>query len=797
MGSESEDELEILAALAANNEEIAAENEKLNPQSLLRPRVTQLHSKPTPHNVGAGVIPVVNATSRPQVTARNPIISIARQQQQRQPPPQRQHTVEAFRRHDPTTTTNQLSTKSSFPDTDQGPIIERLFGLKIRNPRISSSQLSSQLDQIASIRLSQVVSFRKTTSTIDSNNSSWATVAVLGEKSPPRESSTGKPYSIWKLTDLDETMITVKLYGAAHTDHCNISVGSIVAIFDARPPDQEYNQSNKFFLRTFSSENVLELGISTEFGYCKSHTASGEPCRNPVNIKKCQFCPFHVQKEYKRLMPTRRNEFQGTVLSSAFRTMNNKKQLNWQAGDFGDADGSNANRQAQLNRLMQRKTAEQLQSTAKRAGNGSHGAKYVNAIANPSAAIAARETSEKLQQQRINAASNGVNTYANTNNDNNSINYNNDSHRQTSRQAIKPSQIPMPIAHHARVVMHEDLKVQQSVDARRWGATKKNRGRGGNSSHHLSSQQQREQTKRKHADEEEEEEEEENDDDDIELDGSEDAIINDPVRLMAIEKWKNKDIPNNSNSNSNLGRTTQQQQQQQQQQLSSSHSGYIPTGRPGFRTPVYSTGGQRVPLASTNAAVANNQQNKRAKGAATAAKKPGGGDSIDPFDAAFGTVIQKMQLNKALNKLPSGSMYKDAVEEDNHDQLHQMMGVFEAKDAMAQKMDSITKQTVTAYQCTSCNTLTEYRRADCGVHYKLVKKIQAIKKWWACEGCGYKFTTIGEKYPTKKCYKCQHPGANFKSMTMFNAPKEYGFEQSGVAFRDKMQSRGMEQKWVN
>lgn len=788
MGSESEDELDLLAALAENNEETAIENETSNPQSLLPPRVTQLQSQPTPHNVAVGVIPVANATSRPQVTARNPIIIPIARQQHRQPPPQRQHTVEAFRRRYPPTTTKQLSTRSSFPDTDQGPIIERLFGLKIRNPRISSSQLSSRLDQIASIRLSQVISFQKTTSIINHNNSSWATVAVLGEKSPPRESSTGKPYSIWKLTDLDETMITVNLYGAAHTDHCNISVGSIVAIFDARPPDQEYNKSsNKFFLRTFSSENVLELGISTEFGYCKSHTASGEACRNPVNMKKCQFCSFHVQKEYKRLMPTRRNEFQGTVLSSAFRTMNNKKQLNWQTGDFGDADGSNRNGQAQLNRLMQRKTAEQLQSTATRAGHGSYGAKYVNAIANPSAAIAARETSEKLQQQRINAASNGINTNTTMNNNNNNINYNNGSH--TSRQTIKPSQIPMPIAHHAKVVMHEDLKVQQSVNARRWGAAgKKNGGRGGNSSHHLSSQQQ-EQTKRKHADEEEEEEND--DDDDIELDGSEDAIINDPVRLMAIEKWKNKDEQNN---NSNLGRP-----KEQQQQVSSTHSSYIPTGRPGFRPPIYSTGGHRMPLASTNAAVANNQQRKKEKKGATAApKKPGGGGgSIDPFESAFGTVIQKMQLNKDLNKLPSGSMYKDVVEEDDHDQLQQMMGVFEAKDAMAQKMDSITKQTVTAYQCTSCNTLTEYRRADCGVHYKLVKKIQVVKKWWACEGCGYKFTTIGEKYPTKKCYKCQHPGANFKSMTMFNAPKEYGFEQSGVASRDKMQSRGVEQKWVS
>jgi hypothetical protein len=31
--------------------------------------------------------------------------------------------------------------------------------------------------------------------------------------------------------------------------------------------------------------------------------------------------------------------------------------------------------------------------------------------------------------------------------------------------------------------------------------------------------------------------------------------------------------------------------------------------------------------------------------------------------------------------------------------------------------------------------------------------LQAKKRWWQCEGCKYRFATVGQKYPAKRCVK--------------------------------------------
>lgn len=56
-------------------------------------------------------------------------------------------------------------------------------------------------------------------------------------KAPPRSLpllSTGRPYSIWKVTDLDQASHSLFLFGAAHSDLWKESVGTLVALFSPK-----------------------------------------------------------------------------------------------------------------------------------------------------------------------------------------------------------------------------------------------------------------------------------------------------------------------------------------------------------------------------------------------------------------------------------------------------------------------------------------------------------------------------------------------------------------------------------
>ena len=58
----------------------------------------------------------------------------------------------------------------------------------------------------------------------------WATIAVLTEKGT-MESASGRPYSIWRLSDLQGTNVSLFLFGKAQTGLWKESEGSVIAVF--------------------------------------------------------------------------------------------------------------------------------------------------------------------------------------------------------------------------------------------------------------------------------------------------------------------------------------------------------------------------------------------------------------------------------------------------------------------------------------------------------------------------------------------------------------------------------------
>lgn len=135
--------------------------------------------------------------------------------------------------------------------------------MQVKNPLVSRSQLECRLAQTSIMPLAQLRSRHFSAGL----GPSWCTICAVGEISPTRESASGGTYSIWKVTDLDQTSVSLFLFGQAHRDLSGqAQAGSIIAILTARVRAE----GGDFSLNVEKGDQVLVLGIATEFGYCKA-----------------------------------------------------------------------------------------------------------------------------------------------------------------------------------------------------------------------------------------------------------------------------------------------------------------------------------------------------------------------------------------------------------------------------------------------------------------------------------------------------------------------------------------------
>ncbi|KAA6429228.1 MAG: MCM10 protein [Trebouxia sp. A1-2] len=181
--------------------------------------------------------------------------------------------------------------------------------MQLKNPCLPSIVLRERLSHVQFQKLSQA---RSKTGSDDK----WATIAVLTEKGT-KESASGRAYSIWRLSDLQGTNVSLFLFGKAQTGLWKETEGSIIAVFgpEARIAD------SKFSMSVDSEQQVVKLGTSVDMGFCRANKKDGTPCRNAVNINACPFCDYHVQGEYNKIR-SKRSECKDSHLHRAFHHAN-------------------------------------------------------------------------------------------------------------------------------------------------------------------------------------------------------------------------------------------------------------------------------------------------------------------------------------------------------------------------------------------------------------------------------------------------------------------------------------------
>ncbi|KAM9845836.1 protein MCM10 homolog [Aulostomus maculatus] len=203
---------------------------------------------------------------------------------------------------------------SSLPPLPKDVAVEKYSGLRLRKPRVSSSEMDRKMADRRLIRLSQVPERMKRENLEESD---WVTFAVLVNKATPQSNSTGKTFSIWKLNDLHnlEVFVSLLLFGDVHKEHWKTELGTVIGLLNPNPMKQKDGYDG-VSLTVDHPQKVLMMGEAQDYGTCKGMKKNGDPCSQIVNMYDCQFCQYHVKAQYKK-MSSKRAELQSTYSGKA------------------------------------------------------------------------------------------------------------------------------------------------------------------------------------------------------------------------------------------------------------------------------------------------------------------------------------------------------------------------------------------------------------------------------------------------------------------------------------------------
>ncbi|XP_014829184.1 PREDICTED: protein MCM10 homolog isoform X1 [Poecilia mexicana] len=206
------------------------------------------------------------------------------------------------------------SKPAALPPVPKDVGVEKYSGLRLRKPRVSSSEMERKMADRRLIRLSQVPERLKREKLEDSD---WVTFAVLVSKATPQSSSSGKTFSVWKLNDLHnlDVFVSLLLFGDVHKEHWKMEPGTVIGILNPNPMKQRDGYDG-VSLTVDHPQKVLVMGEALDFGTCKAVKKTGEPCSQIVNMYECQYCQYHVKAQYQK-MSSKRAELQSSFSGKA------------------------------------------------------------------------------------------------------------------------------------------------------------------------------------------------------------------------------------------------------------------------------------------------------------------------------------------------------------------------------------------------------------------------------------------------------------------------------------------------
>ncbi|XP_068611129.1 protein MCM10 homolog [Brachionichthys hirsutus] len=210
---------------------------------------------------------------------------------------------------------------SPLPVLPADAAIEKYSGLRLRKPRVSSSEMGRKMADRRLIRLSAVPE-RLAREKLE--ESDWVTFGVLVNKATQQSKSSGKTFSVWKLNDLHnlEVFVSLLLFGEVHKEHWKTEPGAVIGLLNPNPMKQRDGYEG-VSLTVDHPQKVLLMGEAQDYSTCKAMKKNGDPCSQIVNMYECQYCQYHVKAQYQK-MSSKRAELQSSFSGKAPNKMKGK-----------------------------------------------------------------------------------------------------------------------------------------------------------------------------------------------------------------------------------------------------------------------------------------------------------------------------------------------------------------------------------------------------------------------------------------------------------------------------------------
>ncbi|XP_066448135.1 protein MCM10 homolog isoform X2 [Eleutherodactylus coqui] len=225
------------------------------------------------------------------------------------------------------------SLSSSGSPLNHNVSFDKFSGLRLRKPRVSSTEMEKKMSGRKLIRLFQLQNKIATEKLEDQD---WVTFGVIVKKITPQSSNNGKTFSIWRLNDLKnlDASVSLFLFGDVHKEHWKTDQGTVIGILNANPMKPKEG-SDDVCLSVDNAQKILLMGESVDLGTCKARKKNGDPCTQMVNLNDCEFCQYHVQAQYKKVSAKRadlQSSYSGHVPKKMARGGNGLKEKLCQDG---------------------------------------------------------------------------------------------------------------------------------------------------------------------------------------------------------------------------------------------------------------------------------------------------------------------------------------------------------------------------------------------------------------------------------------------------------------------------------
>uniref|UniRef100_A0A8C2RMZ1 Protein MCM10 homolog n=1 Tax=Capra hircus TaxID=9925 RepID=A0A8C2RMZ1_CAPHI len=192
-------------------------------------------------------------------------------------------------------------TPRSSGEMAQAVSVEAFSGLRLRKPRVSSTEMNKKMIGRKLIRLSQL---KEKMANEKLEEIDWVTFGVILKKITPQSSNSVSYF----INQLFHHRLTVETH--VHKELWKTEQGSVIGLLNANPMKPK-DGSEEICLSIDHPQKILIMGEALDLGTCKAKKKNGEPCTQIVNLNDCEYCQYHIQAQYKRLS-ARRADLQST-----------------------------------------------------------------------------------------------------------------------------------------------------------------------------------------------------------------------------------------------------------------------------------------------------------------------------------------------------------------------------------------------------------------------------------------------------------------------------------------------------